>query len=136
MGTANGRWHCLYHRLAVGLAHRQFYARWAQELKEAAKPEWSSKRPSALGDQTGYYEYESGRFTYELALAGAAAAFVAYLLFWPIAIISHDAILDLIGIRAAGCLGGFLSAENRVPLARRAPLRPSPGARAGGPTAG
>ncbi len=71
--------------LAVGLIIGNFIKPVAEFLKEAAKPEWFIKTAIVyLGIKLGHLSLKSSSFTFELLLAGAAATFVAYLLFWPI----------------------------------------------------
>lgn len=71
--------------LVVGLVIGNFFKGLAEFLKEAAKPEWFIKTAIVyLGIKIGLMSIEAAGFTFELALAGIAATFVAYLLFWPI----------------------------------------------------
>ncbi len=71
--------------LAVGLIIGNFFKPLANFLKEAAKPEWYIKTAIVfLGIKIGLMSMKAASFTFELAIAGAAAAFVAYLLFWPV----------------------------------------------------
>ena len=71
--------------LAVGLIIGNFIKPVAEFLKEAAKPEWFIKTAIVyLGIKLGHLSLSSTKFTFELLLAGAAATFVAYMLFWPI----------------------------------------------------
>lgn len=71
--------------LAVGLAIGNFAKPLARFLQEAAKPEWFIKTAIVyLGIKVGLMSMKAAGFTFELALAGASATFVAYLLFWPI----------------------------------------------------
>lgn len=71
--------------LAVGLIIGNFIKPFAGFLKEAAKPEWFIKTAIVyLGIKIGLMSMKAAGFTFELAVAGAGAAFVAYLLFWPV----------------------------------------------------
>lgn len=71
--------------LAVGLIIGNAFKGFAAYLKEAAKPEWFIKTAIVyLGIKLGLMSMQSTGYVVELALAGAAAVFVAYLLFWPI----------------------------------------------------
>ncbi|ADE14612.1 conserved hypothetical protein [Nitrosococcus halophilus Nc 4] len=71
--------------LVVGLVIGNFFKGFAEFLREAAKPEWFIKTAIVyLGIKIGLMSIEAASFTFELALAGIAATFVAYLLFWPI----------------------------------------------------
>lgn len=71
--------------LAVGLVIGNFFKGFAEFLQEAAKPEWFIKTAIVyLGIKIGLMSIKAAEFTFELALAGIAATFVAYLLFWPI----------------------------------------------------
>ncbi len=71
--------------LTVGLIIGNFIKPVAEFLKEAAKPEWFIKTAIVyLGIKLGHLSLKSTSFTFELLLAGAAATFVAYMLFWPI----------------------------------------------------
>ncbi len=71
--------------LAVGLIIGNFIKPLAGFLHEAAKPEWFIKTAIVyLGIKVGVKSMDAADKTLELALAGAAAVFVAYLLFWPI----------------------------------------------------
>lgn len=71
--------------LVVGLVIGNVFKGAATFLKEAAKPEWFIKTAIVyLGIKLGLMSMKSTGYVVELALAGAAAVFVAYLLFWPI----------------------------------------------------
>ncbi len=71
--------------LAVGLIIGNFFKPFAEFLKEAAKPEWFIKTAIVyLGIKVGLMSMKAAGFAFELALAGAAATFVAYMLFWPL----------------------------------------------------
>ncbi len=71
--------------LVVGLFIGNFMKGLAGFLKEGAKPEWFIKTAIVyLGIKLGLMSMKATGFAVELALAGAAATFVAYLLFWPI----------------------------------------------------
>jgi len=71
--------------LATGLVIGNIFKGLAHFLKEAAKPEWFIKTAIVyLGIKLGVMSMKATGFVLELALAGAAATFVAYMLFWPI----------------------------------------------------
>lgn len=71
--------------LIVGLIIGNFFKGFAGFLMEAAKPEWFIKTAIVyLGIKIGLMSMKAAGFTFELALAGIAATFVAYMLFWPI----------------------------------------------------
>ncbi|MBM7855216.1 putative membrane protein YadS [Desulfohalotomaculum tongense] len=71
--------------LLVGLFIGNFTKGFAKTLYEAAKPEWYIKTAIVfLGIKVGLMTMQAAGFTFELALAGMAATFVAYMLFWPI----------------------------------------------------
>ncbi len=118
--------------LLVGLLIGNFMRGWADELKEAAKPEWFIKTAIVLlGIKLGIMSMKAAGFTYELALAGAAAAFVAYLLFWPIvyyiarryfglnresaAVLSSG--ISICGVSASIATAGAIKAKPVVPVA-------------------
>ncbi|GIX22590.1 MAG: membrane protein [Gammaproteobacteria bacterium] len=71
--------------LLVGLLIGNAVRPLAAFLREAAKPEWFIKAAIVcLGVKIGLQSIEAAGFAFELALAGACATFVAYLLFWPL----------------------------------------------------
>lgn len=71
--------------LAIGLTIGNFIKPLARFLREAAKPEWFIKTAIVyLGVKVGLKSMNAASSVFELALAGAAAAFVAYLLIWPV----------------------------------------------------
>jgi uncharacterized membrane protein YadS len=71
--------------LAVGLIIGNFFRGFAGFLSEAAKPEWYIKTAIVyLGIKLGLMTMKATGFAMDLALSGAAATFVAYLMFWPI----------------------------------------------------
>ena len=71
--------------LFVGLFIGNFVKPLANFVKEACKPEWFIKTAIVyVGINLGAYSLKASAFAFELAIAGAAATFVAYLLFWPI----------------------------------------------------
>lgn len=74
--------------LFVGLVIGNFFKPLAEFIKEACKPEWFIKTAIVcLGIKLGTMSVDSVTakgFAIELAIAGAAATFVAYLLFWPL----------------------------------------------------
>jgi uncharacterized membrane protein YadS len=70
--------------LIVGLIIGNFFKKFAHFLSEAAKPEWFIKTAIVfLGVKVGYMAMKAAGFVFELAIAGAAAVIVAYLIFWP-----------------------------------------------------
>jgi len=70
--------------LIVGLVIGNFLKGLARFLSEAAKPEWFIKTAIVfLGVKVGYMAMKAAGFVFELALAGAAATIVAYMIFWP-----------------------------------------------------
>ena len=71
--------------LAFGLIIGNFIKPLAEFMREACKPEWYIKTAIVyLGIKVGVMSMEAAGFAFEIALAGACATFVAYLLFWPI----------------------------------------------------
>jgi len=71
--------------LFVGLMIGNFFKPLANFVKEACKPEWFIKTAIVyVGINLGSYSLRAAGFAFDLAIAGAAATFVAYLLFWPI----------------------------------------------------
>jgi uncharacterized membrane protein YadS len=71
--------------LGVGLAIGNFARPFGAWLSEAAKPEWFIKTAIVLlGVNLGAQMIQARSFAVQLLLTGAAATFVAYLLFWPI----------------------------------------------------
>ena len=71
--------------LLVGLFIGNFFKGLAAFLEEAAKPEWFIKTAIVyLGIKIGIMTMRAAGFTLDLAIAGMAATFVAYMLFWPI----------------------------------------------------
>ncbi len=118
--------------LIVGLMIGNLMRDFARELKEAAKPEWFIKTAIVLlGIKLGIMTMKAAGFTYELALAGAAAAFVAYLLFWPIvyfisrkyfklnresaAVLSSG--ISICGVSASIATAGAIKAKPLIPVA-------------------
>jgi uncharacterized membrane protein YadS len=70
--------------LIVGLIIGNFFKGFASFLSEAAKPEWFIKTAIVfLGVKVGYMAMKASGFVFDLAVAGAAATVVAYLIFWP-----------------------------------------------------
>ena len=118
--------------LTVGLIIGNFFKGFANKIKEAAKPEWFIKTAIVLlGIKLGMMTMKASGFTYELALAGAAAAFVAYLLFWPIiyfvgrkffklnrasaAVLSSG--ISICGVSASIATAGAIKAKPLIPIA-------------------
>jgi len=70
--------------LSVGLIIGNFFKKTAGFLSEAAKPEWFIKTAIVfLGVKVGYMAMKAANVVFELAITGAAATIVAYLIFWP-----------------------------------------------------
>ncbi len=118
--------------LTVGLIIGNFFKGFANKIKEAAKPEWFIKTAIVLlGIKLGMMTMKASSFTYELALAGAAAAFVAYLLFWPViyyvgrkffklnrasaAVLSSG--ISICGVSASIATAGAIKAKPLIPIA-------------------
>jgi len=71
--------------LFVGLVIGNFMKGFARFLSEGAKPEWFIKTAIVyLGIKLGLMSMKATGYAVDLALSGAAATFVAYLMFWPI----------------------------------------------------
>lgn len=117
--------------LAVGLIIGNFFKKFAAFLSEAAKPEWFIKTAIVyLGIKIGLMSMEAAGFTFELAIAGMAATFVAYLLFWPIiyalarkifglsraasAVLSSG--ISICGVSAAIATAGAIRAKPILPI--------------------
>ncbi|ADJ28352.1 Uncharacterized protein family UPF0324 [Nitrosococcus watsonii C-113] len=117
--------------LAVGLIIGNFFKGFAEFLKEAAKPEWFIKTAIVyLGIKIGLMSIEAAGFTFELAITGIAATFVAYLLVWPIvyalsrrvfrlsreasAVLSSG--ISICGVSAAIATAGAIRARPVVPV--------------------
>jgi uncharacterized membrane protein YadS len=118
--------------LLVGLIIGNFFKKFAESLREGAKPEWFIKTAIVLlGIKLGQMTMEAAGFAFELALAGAAAAFVAYLLFWPIvyfisrkffnlnrnsaAVLSSG--ISICGVSASMATAGAIKAKPIIPIA-------------------
>ena len=118
--------------LLIGLIIGNFFKAFARKIKEAAKPEWFIKTGIVLlGIKLGIMTMKAAGFTYELTLAGAAAAFVAYLLFWPIvyyigrkyfklnrssaAVLSSG--ISICGVSASIATAGAIKAKPVIPIA-------------------
>ncbi len=118
--------------LVIGLLIGNFFKGFANKIKEAAKPEWFIKTGIVLlGIKLGIMTMKAAGFTYELTLAGAAAAFVAYLLFWPIvyyigrkyfklnrssaAVLSSG--ISICGVSASIATAGAIKAKPVIPIA-------------------
>ncbi|MCP4677951.1 MAG: putative sulfate exporter family transporter [Deltaproteobacteria bacterium] len=117
--------------LIVGLIIGNFFKGFAKYLSEAAKPEWFIKTAIVfLGVKVGYMAIKASGFVLELALAGAAATIVAYLIFWPgIYLISRKifnlprktaavlaSAISICGVSAAVATGGAVRAKPIVPV--------------------
>lgn len=117
--------------LVVGLIIGNFFKEFAGYLREAAKPEWFIKTAIVfLGIKIGLLSMKAAGYAFELAIAGAAACFVAYLLFWPIvyalarkvfklrrdasAVLSSG--ISICGVSAAIATGGAIRARPILPI--------------------
>lgn len=70
--------------LFIGLIIGNFFKSTAEFLKPAAKTEWFIKTAIVfLGVKVGFMAIQATDFVFEIAIAGAAATIVAYLIFWP-----------------------------------------------------
>lgn len=118
--------------LTIGLIIGNVFKDFANKIREAAKPEWFIKTAIVLlGIKLGMMTMKASSFTYELALAGAAAAFVAYLLFWPVvyyvgrkyfklnrasaAVLSSG--ISICGVSASIATAGAIKAKPIIPIA-------------------
>lgn len=117
--------------LAAGLVIGNFAKGLAGYLKEAAKPEWFIKTAIVfLGIKLGVMTVDATSFALELILTGAAATFVAYLLFWPIVYtlarrmfkLKRDASavlasgISICGVSAAIATAGAIRAKPIIPV--------------------
>lgn len=117
--------------LAVGLIIGNFFRGFAVFLSEAAKPEWFIKTAIVyLGIKIGLKTMEAAGYTFEIAVTGVCATFVAYLLFWPIiyalgrrvfglprdaaAILSSG--ISVCGVSAAIATGGAIRSRPVLPV--------------------
>ncbi|MEC8996139.1 MAG: putative sulfate exporter family transporter [Pseudomonadota bacterium] len=118
--------------LGVGLIIGNFFKNLAGFLKESAKPEWFIKTAIVyLGIKLGLMSMKASSMALDLALTGAAAVFVAYLLFWPIMYtiarkffdIGRDAAavlssaISICGVSAAIATAGAIRAKPILPIA-------------------
>ncbi|MCP4699496.1 MAG: putative sulfate exporter family transporter [Gammaproteobacteria bacterium] len=118
--------------LAAGLIIGNFFKKFANFLQEAAKPEWFIKTAIVcLGIKLGVMSMKTTGYTLELALAAAAATFVAYLLFWPLVYVlgrkvfklrrDTSAVLSsgisICGVAAAIATAGAIRAKPVLPVA-------------------
>ncbi len=118
--------------LIIGLIIGNFIRPLAEFLREGAKPEWYIKTAIVyLGVKVGHKSMSAAESVFELAIAGAAATFVAYLLFWPIiywlgrkifrlprdasAVLSSG--ISICGVSAAIATGGAIRARPVLPIA-------------------
>jgi uncharacterized membrane protein YadS len=118
--------------LTVGLIIGNIFKGFAHFLKAAAKPEWFIKTAIVyLGIKLGVMSMQATEFVLELAMAGAAATFVAYMLFWPIvytlarrvfklprdasAVLSSG--ISVCGVSAAIATAGAIRAKPILPIA-------------------
>ena len=117
--------------LIAGLLIGNFAKGFAAFLKEAAKPEWFIKTAIVfLGIKLGVMTVDATSFALDLILTGAAATFVAYLLFWPIVYalarrvfkLRRDASavlasgISICGVSAAIATAGAIRAKPIVPV--------------------
>ena len=117
--------------LIAGLVIGNFAKGLAAFLKEAAKPEWFIKTAIVfLGIKLGVMTVDATSFALDLILTGAAATFVAYLLFWPIVYalarrvfnLGRDASavlasgISICGVSAAIATAGAIRAKPIVPV--------------------
>jgi len=117
--------------LLVGLFIGNFMKKFAGYLSEAAKPEWFIKTAIVfLGVKVGYMALKAAGFVMELAIAGAAATIVAYLIFWPgtyviarkifklprktAAVLSSG--ISICGVSAAVATAGAVRAKPLIPI--------------------
>lgn len=117
--------------LLVGLIIGNFFKKFAAFLSEAAKPEWFIKTAIVfLGVKVGYMAMKAADFVFELAITGAAATIVAYLIFWPgtyllarkffklprktAAVLSSG--ISICGVSAAVATGGAVRAKPLIPV--------------------
>ncbi len=118
--------------LVVGLIIGNFMRPFANFLREGAKPEWFIKTAIVyLGIKIGLLSMKAAGFAFDLAVAGAAATFVAYLLFWPITYylarkvwkMKRDASavlasgISICGVSAAIATAGAIKAKPVLPIA-------------------
>jgi uncharacterized membrane protein YadS len=118
--------------LLAGLFIGNVTKRFAARLSEAAKPEWYIKTAIVfLGVNLGVQTIQASAFALDLILAGAAATFVAYLLFWPIvyavarrvfkfprdvaAVLASG--ISVCGVSAAIATAGAIRAKPVIPVA-------------------
>ncbi len=112
--------------LTLGLIIGNFIKPLAEFVRVAAKPEWFIKTAIVyLGIKVGIMSMKAAGFAFELALAGAAATFVAYLLFWPMTyVLARKAFklprqwaavlcsgISICGVSAAIATGGAIRAK-------------------------
>lgn len=125
--------------LLVGLFIGNFMKPFARFMMEAAKPEWFIKTAIVyLGVKLGHMSISStakvgggGELMLDLALSGAAAAFIAYLIFWPLVYtlgrkafnLRRDASavlasgISICGVSAAIATAGAIRARPILPIA-------------------
>ncbi|RLC24231.1 MAG: putative sulfate exporter family transporter [Deltaproteobacteria bacterium] len=117
--------------LFVGLIIGNFFKNFAEFLSEAAKPEWFIKTAIVfLGVKVGYMAMKAASFVFDLALTGACATIVAYLIFWPgtyaiarkifklprkMSAVLASAI-SICGVSAAVATGGAVRAKPLIPV--------------------
>ena len=117
--------------LIAGLIIGNFFKKLANFLYEAAKPEWYIKTAIVfLGVKVGYMAMKAADFVFELAVTGACATIVAYLIFWPgtyaiarkifklprkmSAVLASS--ISICGVSAAVATGGAVRAKPLIPV--------------------
>jgi uncharacterized membrane protein YadS len=117
--------------LIIGLIIGNVMPGLAKGLSEAAKPEMFIKTAIVfLGVKVGYMAIKASGWVFELAIAGAAATIVAYLIFWPgVYVISRklfklprktaavlSSAISVCGVSAAVATGGAVRAKTVIPV--------------------
>ena len=116
--------------LMVGLIIGNFFKKLASFLSVAAKPEWFIKTAIVFLGEVGYMAMKAANFVFELAVTGACATIVAYLIFWPgtytiarkifklprkMSAVLASAI-SICGVSAAVATGGAVRAKPLIPV--------------------
>jgi len=117
--------------LTVGLVIGNFFKKTARFLSAAAKPELFIKIAIVfLGVKVGYLAFKASGFIFDLAIAGAAATIVAYLIFWPgVYLIARkvfkfprktsavvSSAISICGVSAAVATAGAVRAKPLIPV--------------------
>ena len=117
--------------LLAGLIIGNFIKPLSKFLETAAKPEWFIKTAIVyLGVKLGVKSMEASDFAFDIAISGAGATIVAYMLFWPIsymicrkgfkltrewaACLSSG--VSVCGVSAAVATGGAIRSRTVVPV--------------------